>query len=178
MPLPNTATILERLRDELRAIRSGRATPALVEQTPVETYGSRLTLVELATITTPEPRLILIQPWDRNVLKDIERGLRASHPDLNPVVDGSRLRITLPPLTEERRREYLRLASEHAEQTRRALRGVRDARLRHVRDDERAGSLSEDAAIRERKNIEDAVKESLNEINELLKEKEAELLTL
>lgn len=171
-------TILHHLREELQRIRSGRASPALIEATPVEAYGSRLTLRELATITTPESRALLVQPWDQNVLKDVERGLRQAYPELNPVVDRDRIRISLPSLTEERRREYLKLSRERVERSRIALRRLRDETLKDVRAGQRDGSLSEDAAERERQAVEQTVAKANQEIRDLSQQKEQELMSV
>lgn len=172
------AKILEHLKEELHAIRSGRAHPSLLENIPVAAYGSTMKLVELAAITIPEPRLIVIQPWDRGVLKDIERGIREAGLDLNPVVDGERIRVPLPSLTEERRREYLKLAGEHCEQARISLRQLRDRELKLLRVAEQAGGESEDALARERKSIDEAIKDATEQVAQSALEKEKELMTI
>lgn len=172
------ASILNRLRDDLRGIRSGRATPALVEGLSVEAYKSRLTLKELATITAPEARQLLVQPWDQSHVKAIETALRQSDLGLLIAVDRDRLRLTLPQLTEERRKEYLKLARERAEQARIAVRRHRDEVLKGLRDEERSGARSEDDAERERKGTDTAAKETTETIRRLLEEKEQELLTI
>lgn len=169
---------LAHCRNELQNIRSGRANPAMLETIMVDAYGSSLRLVELAAITTPEARQFLVQPWDRTTLKDIERALRAAPLGLNPIVDGERIRITLPALTEERRKEYLRLANDKVEQAKITLRTIRDERLRELRDAQRSGDLSEDAADRERKSVEEAIKKATEALQTELASKEAELMTV
>lgn len=172
------ATILDRLRDDLRGIRSGRATPVLIEGLLVEAYNSRLTLKELATITAPEPRQLLVQPWDQSQIKAIETALRQSDLGLLVAVDRDRLRVSLPQLTEERRKEYLKLARERAEHARIAIRRHRDDVLKGVRDEERAGTRSEDDAERERKTVDADAKDANESIRQLLEQKEQELLTI
>lgn len=172
------ATILDRLREDLRGIRSGRATPALIEGLLVEAYNSRLSLKELATINAPEPRQLLVQPWDQSQIKAIETALRQSDLGLLVAVDRDRVRVSLPQLTEERRKEYLKLARERAEHARIAIRRHRDDVLKGVRDEERAGTRSEDDAERERKTVDTAAKDATESIRQLLEQKEQELLTI
>lgn len=169
---------LNHLRTDLQSIRSGRANPALVERIPIPAYGSTLALVELATITTPEPRQILIQPWNQATVKDIERGINSAGLNFQAVVDGDRLRINLPPITEERRKEYLKLAGEKAEQARITIRRLRDEALRKLRDEERNGTVSEDTAEHGRDEIEKRIKEAGEDIQRQFKEKETELMTV
>ncbi|MBI3115206.1 MAG: ribosome recycling factor [Candidatus Kerfeldbacteria bacterium] len=169
------ANLLAHLESELRGIRSGRANPSLIEQVPIAAYGSPMKLVELASITVPEPRQLLVQPWDTNLLKDIERGIAVAKLDLHPVVDGKLIRITLPSLTEERRTAYRKLAREKTEQAKVALRRLRDDAMRDLRDAERAGTQSEDEVKREKERVESIVKEVSQDIDERYAAKEREL---
>lgn len=169
---------LDRLRADLTGIRSGRANPNLIEDVPVEAYDARLRLKEVAAITTPEPRQLLVQPWDRGHLKAVESALRQTDLNLSLSVDGERIRCLVPPLTEERRAEYLSLAREKAEQARIAIRRHRDEELRRLRAAERSGSLSQDAADRERAAVETQVKEAVGHVADSLADKERELLTI
>lgn len=170
--------IIDHLKTELQTVRSGRANPSLIEGIPITAYQSTMKLVELASITTPEPRTLVIQPWDTALLKDIERGMAGAKLDLQPIVEGDHIRLTLPSLTEERRQEYMKLAREKTERARISLRRVRDDLLRELRDAEREAALSEDAAAREKKIVEDEVKTANESIDQLLKDKETELLTV
>lgn len=170
--------IIDHLKTELQTVRSGRANPSLIEGIPITAYQSTMKLVELASITTPEPRTLVIQPWDTALLKDIERGMAGAKLDLQPIVEGDHIRLTLPSLTEERRQEYMKLAREKTERARISLRRVRDDLLRELRDAEREAALSEDAAAREKKIVEDEMKTANESIDQLLKDKETELLTV
>lgn len=170
--------IINHLKGELQTIRSGRANPSLIEGVPVTAYQSPMTLVELASISSPEPRTLIIQPWDKGLLKEIERAMAKAKLDLQTIVEGDHIRLTLPSLTEERRQEYLKLARAKVEQARISLRQVRDERLRQLREAERGASLSEDAAAREKKTIEEAVKNASRSIDQLLQDKETELMTV
>lgn len=170
--------IIDHFENDLRTIRSGRANPGLVEAIPITAYNSTMKLVELASITAPEPRTLVVQPWDKSLLKDIERGLAAAKLDVQPIIEGDHVRLVLPSLTEERRTEYLRLAKEKAEQARISIRHVRDELLKSLRESERSGALSEDAAERDRKAVEENVKTAVVKIEAKVKEKEAELMTL
>ncbi len=170
--------IIDHLNGELQTIRSGRANPSLIEGVPVTAYQSTMRLVELASISAPEPRTLVIQPWDKGLLKEIERGMTNAKLDLQPIIEGDHIRLTLPSLTEERRQEYLKLARAKGEHARISLRQVRDDLLRQLRDAERAASLSEDAAAREKKAIEDEVKNASRSIDQLLQDKETELMTV
>ncbi len=118
-------------RRELTAIRTGRAAPALVEQVAVEAYGVPTPLIQLATITAPEPRLIVIQPWDKSLLKAVEKAILASDLGLTPANDGNLIRLPIPPLTEERRKELVKLVHKRVEDGRVEVRAHR----RHAADE-------------------------------------------
>lgn len=180
MPDPShhlTAT-LDHFRADLQHIRTGQATPALIEDLAVDAYGSSLRLKEVAAITTPEPRQLLVEAWDRTQIKAIEAALRQADLNLAVAVDGERIRCALPLLTQERRAEFLTLARQRAEQARVAIRRHRDDELRRVRTAERDGALSEDAADRERKSVETAITEAVDHVSALLANKERELTAL
>jgi ribosome recycling factor len=122
---------IEALKRELVAIRTGRAAPALVEQVPVEAYGSQMPLIQLAAISAPEPRLLVIQPWDKSLLKAVEKGILASDLGVTPTNDGSLIRLALPALSEERRKDLVRVVHKKVEDARVEVRTHR----RHGADD-------------------------------------------
>ncbi|ACQ80754.1 ribosome recycling factor [Beutenbergia cavernae DSM 12333] len=167
---------VEVARDELGAIRTGRANAALFQKILVDYYGAPTPLQQLAGITIPEARVILINPYDRGAASEIEKALRASDLGVNPSDDGNVIRIVLPQLTEERRREYVKLAKGKGEDARVSVRAVRrkakDELDRIVRD----GEAGEDEVARAEKELELATKSHVDAIDDLLSHKERELL--
>jgi ribosome recycling factor len=163
--------VLER---ELASIRTGRASPALVEKVRVEYYGVPTPLDQLATITAPEARLLLIQPWDRASLVSIEKALLKSDLGLTPASDGHVLRLAIPALTEERRNELVKIVKKRVEEGRVALRNIRRDILEELRKLEKEGSISQDDSKRaqtELQNVTDRYLENMNRLGET-KEKE------
>lgn len=129
---------------EIGSIRTGRATPSLVDSVVVEYYGNPTPLKHIASISAPEPRLLVIQPWDRSQLGAIEKALQKSGMGLNPGNDGHVIRVPIPPLNEERRREYVRLVKRHAEDARVAIRNIRREQLDHLRHLEKENKATTD----------------------------------
>jgi ribosome recycling factor len=132
------------LENDLSGIRTGRASPALVERLNVEYYGAATPLIQLASINIPEPRVILIRPFDTSVLRAIERSIMASELGLTPNNDGKVIRLNVPPLTEERRRDLVRLVNNRAEEARVAIRNVRRDLIKDLREFEHEKLISED----------------------------------
>jgi len=132
------------LEEDLNAIRTGRANPALVEKLQVEYYGSPTPLMQLATISVPEPRSLLIRPFDPSTIKTIERAILASELGLTPNNDGKNIRLNLPPLTEERRRDLVKVVHNRLEESRVAVRNVRRDLLKDLREFEHEKMISED----------------------------------
>lgn len=165
-------------REIFQTIRTGRASPALVEHILVEYYGTRTPLKQLASIGTPDPKTITIQPWDSASAKDIERGIQQSDLGIMPTVDGTLIRISLPPMTEERRLERLKIVRSRAEEARVRSRQARDAAMKRLRDLEREKILSEDARALKEKEIDKMMDAFLEEIKRVTEGKEKELMTL
>ncbi len=163
-------------KDDFATIRTGRATPAMFNKITVDYYGSATPLIQLASFQTPEPRMILISPYDKSSMAAMERAIRDSDLGVNPTNDGSIIRVVLPQLTEERRREYIKVARHKAEESRVSIRNVRrhakDALDRLVRD----GEAGEDDGRRAEKTLDEVTHRYVAQIDELLKHKEAELL--
>ncbi len=164
------------LEDELRKLRTGRATPALVEHLTIDYYGVPTPLIQLATITAPEPRMLLIKPFDPKVLPQIERAILTSDLGLNPASDGKQIRLVLPPLTEERRRELVRIVSQRVEHTRVAIRNVRRDAIKDLREMEDEKMISEDERIRAEKKINELTEKYIDEANKIGERKEKEIL--
>ncbi|MCL6595348.1 MAG: ribosome recycling factor [Firmicutes bacterium] len=167
---------VEALRRELAGLRAGRATPALVDRVTVEYYGTPTPLRELATLSVPEPRQLLIQPWDRSIVGAIERALLKSDLGVQPVSDGQVIRIHLPPLTEERRRELVKSIRRMEEEQKVAVRNCRRDALEAIREAARRGDITEDEARREQEELQRTTDRYVAEIEGLVREKEREIL--
>jgi ribosome recycling factor len=170
------AKAVEHLRDEFSRVRTGRATPALVEKMRVDYYGSEVPLQQLAGFTVPEPRVLVIQPYDKGAMAAIEKAIQQSDLGINPSNDGQVVRLVFPALTEERRKEMVKVVKHQAEEARVAVRNVR----RHARQElealEKAGEISRDELDRIEKDLEKATHEVVAEVDQLLTHKEHELL--
>ncbi len=167
---------VEATRRELAGLRTGRAHPGLVEHIRVEYYGTAVPLNQLATITAPEPRLLVIQPWDKSALRNIEKALMQSDLGLMPTSDGNVLRVPIPPLTEERRHDLVRLARKLAEEGRVAIRNIRREAKEMIEEMEEEGEISEDEARRAQEELQKLTDRFIGEIDALLQRKEAEIL--
>ena len=169
---------LEALRREFATVRTGKATPALLDTVRVEAYGSQMPLNQLATISTPESSLLVVQPFDKTLLPDIERAIMTADLGLNPANDGNIIRIPIPPLNEERRQEYVKLLHRMTEEgrisIRHARRTVRDELHQLVRDHE----LSEDESRRREDQLEKLTKDYVEKVDEILKSKEEEVMAI
>lgn len=168
------ASAVVHTQDEFATVRSGRANPALLHRITVDYYGVPTPLQQLASFGVPEPRLLVVQPYDRSSLASIEKAIKSSELGLNPANDGSVLRLVFPPLTEERRRELIRLVRHMAEDGRVAIRNVR----RHTKEDLEAleGEVSKDEIFRAEKELQELTDRHVARVDELLGHKEEELL--
>jgi ribosome recycling factor len=167
---------IEALRREFAGVRTGKASPALLDSIRVEAYGSHVPLNQVGTVAAPEPRMLTVQPWDKGLMKDIERALRESELGLNPSNDGNLIRIPIPPLTEERRKEYVRLLHKIAEEARVAVRHVRKDANDEVKHRQKDEHLSEDDVRREQAEVQKLTDQYIARVDELLKHKEAEVM--
>jgi ribosome recycling factor len=167
---------LAALEDDFNTIRTGRASASLFDKIRVDYYGQKTPLNQVATISTPEARLVVIQPWDKGVLNEIEKAIQTSELSVNPNNDGKVIRINIPPLTEERRKEYVKVAKNMAEQSRVAIRNVRREANDELKKLQKSGDLSEDLAKRAEDDVQSLTDEYVELINELLEKKEQEIL--
>jgi ribosome recycling factor len=163
---------VESTHAELNTIRTGRASAALLDRVQVDYYGQPTPLKQLATISVPEPRLLTVQPFDPNTLRDIERTIQESDLGLNPSNDGKIIRLPIPQLTEERRKELVRVARQIAEDGRVAVRNVRRDVIHHLKEEQSVGA---DEEHRAEERVQKLTDEHINRIDELLKRKEAEI---
>jgi ribosome recycling factor len=144
---------VESLRSDLGGLRTGRANTTLLDPVVVEVYGSMMPLNQVATVSAPEPRMLSVQVWDKSNLTAVEKGIAKANLGLNPMIDGQTLRLPLPDLTQERRKELAKLAGEYGEKAKIAIRNVRRDGMENLKDDEKKKDISED----ERKRSEDDV---------------------
>lgn len=164
------------LRDEFKTVRTGRASAALFDRIMVTAYGQATPLNQVATVSVPEARLVVIQPWDRSLLTDIEKAIQKSDLSVNPANDGKIIRIAIPPLTEERRKELVKVVKNMAEQSRIAIRNIRREINEDTKKRQKASEMSEDEAKRFSDEIQKLTDKSIEEVNRLLEEKEKEIL--
>ena len=164
------------LHDDLGAIRTGRASPALVEKMPVEYYGTPTPLMQLASISVPEPRALLIKPFDPTTLKVIEKAIQASELGLNPNNDGKVIHLNLPPLTEERRRDLVKHVHHRLEESRVAIRNIRRDAHNDMRDFEKEKLISEDDLERGEEDLQKLTDRFIEEVGEMGKKKETEIM--
>jgi ribosome recycling factor len=164
------------LEEDLAGIRTGRASPALVERLPVEYYGTPTPLQQLASIGVPEPRQLLIRPFDPSSLRDIERAILASDLGLNPSNDGKTIRLSLPPLTQERREELVRVVHNRVEEARVAVRNIRRDVIRDLREFENEKMISEDELRRGEDEVQELTDRMIDEVNAIGERKEKEIL--
>ena len=170
------AGAVEHAREEFAAIRTGRAHPAMFNKLMVDYYGAPTPLQQLATFQVPEARTVLITPFDRGAMSNIEKTIRDSDLGVNPANDGNVIRLVMPQLTEERRREYIKLAKHKAEEARVAVRNTRRHAIEAVHKLLKDKEVGEDDARGAEKQLDSATKKHIDSVDELLKVKEAELL--
>ncbi|MFP4363811.1 MAG: ribosome recycling factor [Spirochaetia bacterium] len=169
---------ISNLADEFNTIRTGRASTALFDKVMVEYYGQKTPLNQVATISIPEARLVVIQPWDRNLISEIEKAIQKSELSLNPNNDGKVIRINIPPLTEERRKEYVKLAKNMAEKARVSVRNIRRDANEELKELQKSGDESEDSVKRAMDEIQKITDKYVENINEMVEAKEKEILEI
>lgn len=169
---------IDALRRDLMAIRTGRAAPSLIERVVVEAYGTEVPLQQMAGISAPEARLLVVSPYDKSTLGAIERALRKSELGLNPSNDGSLIRIAIPPLTEERRREMVKLVNRYGEEAKVALRNVRRDAIKDMGDLEHEKMISEDDNKRGQERVQDLTDRHVKLVDEIGKAKEHEVMAV
>lgn len=169
---------IEALRRDLMTVRTGRASPSLIERVMVDAYGTQVPLQQLAGISAPEARLLVVQPYDRSTLGAIDKALRKSELGFNPSNDGTVLRIAIPQLTEERRREMVRLVHKYAEEARVAMRNIRRDAIKDLSDFEHEKLISEDDLKRGQEKVQDITDRHIKQVDEIVKSKEHELMAV
>jgi ribosome recycling factor len=167
---------VEALKHDLSGLRTGRANTALLEPIMVTVYGSNMPITQVATISAPEPRMLAVQVWDKSNIGPVEKAIRSAGLGLNPINDGNTLRLPIPDLTEERRKELAKLASQYAEKARIAIRNVRRDGMEALKADENKKEISEDERKRAEADVQKLTDEVIKAADEVATSKEKEIL--
>lgn len=170
--------VISDLKNELATLRVGRANPLMVENILVQAYGSKMPIKQLASVTVPEARTILIQPWDKAVTKDVEKAISEANIGINPVNEGAQIRLTIPPLTEESRKELTKSVGEKMEKTRIIIRQIRDKVRDQITKKEKNKEITEDDKYDLQKKLDDLVRDYNDKIKDLGEKKEKEIMTI
>ncbi len=168
--------IIEHTKQELGSIRTNRATPSLVENIKVDVYGTKMPLIQVASITSPEAKQLIIEPWDKNILKDIEKSIKTVSLGLSVANEGNFLRVTMPPMTEETRKEVIKMLHEKLEKGRISIRGLRDNIKEEIVQAERNKEIGEDEKYKLIEELDKLTREYIEEINEIGEKKEEEVI--
>jgi ribosome recycling factor len=167
---------LDAVRRDFATVRTGKATPALLDAVRVEAYGSMLPLNQVATVSVPDARMLLVQPFDQSTMGAVEKAIQSADLGLNPANDGRIIRVPIPPLTEDRRREFVKLLNKMAEEGKVALRQARKDANDEVKLLQKDGGLSDDEARREQDEVQKLTNEYVEKVDGLLKQKEVEVM--
>jgi ribosome recycling factor len=167
---------VDSLKSDLGGLRTGRANVALLDPIMVTVYGSSMPLNQVATVSAPEPRLLSVQVWDKSNVGPVEKAIRSAGLGLNPINDGNNLRLPIPDLTEERRKELAKLASSYAEKARIAVRNVRRDGMENLKADENKKEISEDERKRHETEVQKLTDEMIKAVDEVTAHKEKEIL--
>lgn len=167
---------LEAMRREFSGVRTGKASPALLDTVRVEAYGSKMSLNQVASVSAPEPRLLVVQPWDKGLVPVVEKAIRNAELGLNPANDGGLIRVPIPQLNEERRKEMVRMLHKLAEEGRIAVRHARQEANKALKQKQSDGEVSEDDARRQMDEVQKLTDEYIAKIDHLLKAKEEEVM--
>lgn len=169
---------VEHANNEFNSLHTGKASPSMVENIMIEVYGSNMRLKEVAAITTPDARLIQIQPWDKSTIKPIEKALQSANLGINPAVDSNVIRLPIPEMSRERRQELVKVCQRMAEDARVSIRHARRETIDVLKKQEKAGELSEDDARRLEKEVQQLTDKYIKEVEEHLDHKEKELMAV
>ncbi len=174
--ISSIAKAQEALRRELTKLRAGRASPALLDGIRVDYYGTMTPLTQMANVSVPEPRLLTVKPWDKGMIKATEKAIRESDLGLNPQSDGDLIRIPLPPLTEERRKEFVKIAKKYGEECKVSIRKGRHEAIDMLKQVDEDGEASTDDVDRAKKKVEDTVAEGIKQVDSMIAHKEKDIL--
>ncbi len=166
------------LKHELSGLRTGRASASMLEPVQVDAYGTHMPLNQLATVSVPEPRMISVQVWDKSMVKAVEKAIREANIGVNPMTEGQLLRVPIPPLTEDRRKELVKLAHKFAEQARVSIRNVRRDGMEALKDLEKAHKINEDEHRQRSTETQKLTDEMIKKVDETLAAKEKDILNV
>ena len=167
---------VDSLRSDFGGLRTGRASTSLLDPVQVEVYGANMPLNQIATVSTPEPRLLTVQVWDKSNVTPVEKAIRQAGLGINPITDGQTIRLPIPDMTEERRRELAKLASSYAEKAKIAVRNVRRDGMDALKSDEKKGEIAEDERKRREGDVQKLTDQTVGEIDEVSSAKEKEIM--
>lgn len=170
------AKSLEVLKEKLNSVRAGRANPALLDQVSVECYGSVMPIKNVSNISAPDPRTIMVSPFDPSTMKDIEKAILAANLGFNPSNDGKVIRLVVPPLTEERRKEITKTVKKMGEDDKVAIRNLRKNANEELKKQEKAGELTEDDLKSELEDVQKKIDKAVKSIDEIVAKKEKEIM--
>jgi len=174
---PELEKAIGHLKNELMKIKTSRATPAMVEDVEIDCYNQKLPLKQLASINVPQARMIVIQPWDESILSDIEKGLRKNS-GFSPIVDGKLIRVNIPSLNEEQRKEYVKIIADKSEEARISVRLHRESVWKEIQEMEKKGEIREDDKFRAKDELQKMIDDFNKKIDDLKKSKESEVMTV
>jgi ribosome recycling factor len=164
------------LKKDLASLRAGRANPAMLDRVVVDYYGTPTPISQLATISVPEPRMLTIQPWDKSALKEIDRALQQSDLGISPSNDGVVIRLVIPPLTEERRKDLVKMSAKSGEEAKVAIRNIRRDANDELKKLEKAATISEDESRRHQESVQKITDKFIAEVDKIVKEKEKDIM--
>jgi len=165
-------------KEDINVLQTGRATPALLEELEVEAYNTKMPLNQLAAIQSPDPRTLFVQPWDKTIIKNVEKAIINSPLKFSPVLDGEILRISIPPLNEEKRKELIKILGEKTEKARIRVRQAREEVLNEVKKREQAGEITKDDKFLSKDKIQEKVNQANKKIEEISRQKEGNILNI
>ncbi|MBI4038094.1 ribosome recycling factor [Candidatus Daviesbacteria bacterium] len=174
-PNQKIETALNHFKTELSSIRAGRANPALVENIPVDVYGGKMKLVEVGTISAPQPSLLTVQVWDASIIDNVVKAIQGANLGLNPAGEGNLIRLPIPPLTEERRQEFVKVVHQKQEEARVQVRQVRQDTRQNWERQKEGDEIGEDELFRRERLLQELIDKNMEEIDSLGKAKEEEL---
>lgn len=168
----------EALKRELAKLRTGRANASMLDGVRIDYYGTPTPLNQMSNISVPEPRLIIVKPWDRSQVKVVDKAIRDAELGLNPQPDGDQIRIPIPPLNEERRRDLVKMAKKHGEECKVAIRKARHVALEFLTEADESGDIPADDADRGKKKVEEVVAEGTKQVDAILAHKEKDIMEI
>jgi ribosome recycling factor len=166
------------LKKELAGLRTGRASASLLEPVQVDAYGSHMPISQVGTVSVPEPRMLTVSVWDRGLVKSVEKAIRDANLGLNPMTEGQTIRVPIPPLTEERRKELIKVAHKYAEQARVSVRNVRRDGMEALKQEEKSHKITEDQHSKQGKQVQALTDEFIKKIDESIAAKEKDVLNV